>query len=173
MVTIRRFQPRRSVRTALPPAACPPASRDAGRAAAGRAGSFNSGENVTIFPVVEVRRTGTGKNVVLLDGTKRPARRRPGPFFPFESLSTSPQWAHMFPACSGSGNLCFKLCFAGPSIFRCAPAASCLCAFHVCRSRPSWKHPPAPAESRTPARHAHACHAPSGSAAGALRHSTP
>ncbi len=63
----RRSCPRRSVRTALPPAACPPASCDAGRAAAGRAGSFNSGKNVSVLPVVEVRRTGTGKNVVLPD----------------------------------------------------------------------------------------------------------
>jgi hypothetical protein len=40
----RRSCPRRSGRTALPPAACPPMSRDTmtGRAAAGRAGSFNS-----------------------------------------------------------------------------------------------------------------------------------
>jgi hypothetical protein len=30
-------------------------SRDTGRAAAGRAGSFNSGKNVTVLPVVEVR----------------------------------------------------------------------------------------------------------------------
>ena len=41
----RRSCPRRSVRTALPPAAGPPASCDTGRAAAGRAGSFNSGKN--------------------------------------------------------------------------------------------------------------------------------
>ena len=42
---IRRSCPRRSVRTALPPAASPPMSCDTGRAAAGRAGSFNSGKN--------------------------------------------------------------------------------------------------------------------------------
>jgi hypothetical protein len=41
----RRPCPRRSVRTALPPAASPPMSCDTGRAAAGRAGSFNSGKN--------------------------------------------------------------------------------------------------------------------------------
>ena len=41
----RRSCPRRSVRTALPPAASPPMSCDTGRAAAGRAGSFNSGKN--------------------------------------------------------------------------------------------------------------------------------
>ena len=50
-----------------PPAACPLMSPDAGRAAAGRAGSFNSGKNVTVLPVVEVRRTGIGKNNVLPD----------------------------------------------------------------------------------------------------------
>ncbi len=44
----RRSCPRRSVRTALPPAACSPASCDAGRAAAGRAGSFNSGKNLNV-----------------------------------------------------------------------------------------------------------------------------
>ncbi len=39
------------------------------RAAVGWAGSFNSGKNVSVLPVVEVRRTGlgTGKNVVLPD----------------------------------------------------------------------------------------------------------
>jgi hypothetical protein len=59
---------RRSVHNALvPPGAGLLASRDAGRAAAGRAGSFNSGKNVTVLPVVKVRRTGTGKNVVLPD----------------------------------------------------------------------------------------------------------
>jgi hypothetical protein len=42
-------------------------SCDTGRAAAGRAGSFNSGKNDTVLPEVEVRRTGTGKNVVLPD----------------------------------------------------------------------------------------------------------
>ena len=42
----RRSCPRRSVRTALPPAASPPTSCDTGRAAAGRAGSFNSGKNL-------------------------------------------------------------------------------------------------------------------------------
>ena len=50
MTQIRRIPPissRRSVRTALPPAARPPMSRDTGRAAAGRAGSFNSGKNVS------------------------------------------------------------------------------------------------------------------------------
>ena len=48
-----------------------------GRAATGRAGSFNSGKNVTVLPVVEVRRTGTGKNNVL---PARPtAARRTGP----------------------------------------------------------------------------------------------
>ena len=41
----RRPCPRRSVRTALPPAASSPMSCDTGRAAAGRAGSFNSGKN--------------------------------------------------------------------------------------------------------------------------------
>ena len=56
---IRRSCPRRSVRTALPPAASPPMSCDTGRAAAGRAGSFNSGKNDAVFPEVEVRRTGT------------------------------------------------------------------------------------------------------------------
>ena len=45
----RRSCPRRSGRTALPPAACPPVSRDSGRAAAGRAGSFNSGKNLFGF----------------------------------------------------------------------------------------------------------------------------
>jgi hypothetical protein len=64
---IRRSCPRRSVRTALPPAASPPMSCDTGRAAAGRAGSFNSGKNDTVLPEVEVRRTGTGKNAVLPD----------------------------------------------------------------------------------------------------------
>ncbi len=44
-VGLRRSFPRRSVRTAFPPAACPPASSDAGRADAGRAGSFNSGKD--------------------------------------------------------------------------------------------------------------------------------
>ena len=63
----RRPCPRRSVRTALPPAASSPMSCDTGRAAAGRAGSFNSGKNDTVLPEVEVRRTGTGKNEVLPD----------------------------------------------------------------------------------------------------------
>ena len=40
----RRPCPRRSVRTALPPAASSPMSCDTGRAAAGRAGSFNPEE---------------------------------------------------------------------------------------------------------------------------------
>ena len=49
------------------PGAGPPVSHDTGQAAVGRAGSFNSGKNVTVLPVVKVRRTGTGKNVVLPD----------------------------------------------------------------------------------------------------------
>ena len=44
-----------------------PPTLDTGRASAWRAGSFNSGKNVTILPVVEVRRSGTGKNDVLPD----------------------------------------------------------------------------------------------------------
>ena len=64
---IRRSCPRRSVRTALPPAASPPMSCDTGRVAAGQAGSFNSGKNDAVLPEVEVRRTGTGKNAVLPD----------------------------------------------------------------------------------------------------------
>jgi hypothetical protein len=43
-VGFRRSCARRSVRTALPPAACPPLSCDTSRAPARRAGSFNSGK---------------------------------------------------------------------------------------------------------------------------------
>jgi len=56
-----------SIRMPRAALARPPAPCGTGRAAAERAGSFNSGKNVTVLPVVEVRRTGTGKNVVLPD----------------------------------------------------------------------------------------------------------
>jgi hypothetical protein len=49
------------------PGAYPPRSGDTGRAAVGRAGSFNSGKNDAVLPEVKVRRTETGKNVVLPD----------------------------------------------------------------------------------------------------------
>ena len=60
----RRFTPSLCPHRAHPG---PPVSRDTGRAACGLACSFNSEKNETVLPEVNVRRTGTGKNVVLPD----------------------------------------------------------------------------------------------------------
>jgi len=56
-----------SIRMPRAALARPPAPRGTGRAAAERAGSFNSGKNVTVLPVVKARRAVTGKNDVLPD----------------------------------------------------------------------------------------------------------
>ena len=79
----RRPCPRRSVRTALPPAASSPMSCDTGRAAAGRAGSFNSGKNISMaLSRHGPARHGTARHGTASHGTTRQCMARYNPARP-------------------------------------------------------------------------------------------
>ena len=77
--------------------------------------------NVTVLPVVEVRRTGTGKNDVLPDRTNRPARVGPTAVRPVQNFRSTASVVHI-PHTPGS--ILQALVFHQRSWFRYIPVAT-------------------------------------------------